>query len=149
MGSNKDFIPRLQAEPCMTFPRLNRIRIRQPNAPNNAFIIPLFIINTSKLSYELLNCKITWFDPTKYVESKHKNKQKQHVQVHLCCAENPRVWLRVRGKTRGNTRASTLNMFSLPDIMRLKALKVGYEIYPVAGILQWSFPNMVVGCMIK
>ena len=30
-----------------------------------------------------------------------------------------------------------------PDIMRFDALRVGYEIYPVAGVL-WSFSNMVL-----
>ena len=30
-----------QVEPCTRFPRLDIIRIRQPNAPYNEFIIPL------------------------------------------------------------------------------------------------------------
>ena len=33
-----------------------------------------------------LNCKTTWFDPTKCFESDHTNKQKQHAQTRLCCA---------------------------------------------------------------
>ena len=32
---------RPQAKPCMMFPRLDRIRIRQTNAPSNKFIIPV------------------------------------------------------------------------------------------------------------
>ena len=52
------------------------------------------------------------------------------------------------GKMPGDTRASTLNTHSLPDIMCLDALRVGYEIYLDASIL-WSFPNMVLSGTIK
>ena len=63
--------------------------------------------------------------------------------MRLCCAENPRAWLRVRGKTRADMCALILNTHSLPDIMRLNMLRIGYEMYSVSGI-HWSFPNMVL-----
>ena len=101
----------------MTFPRLGIILIQQPNAPNNKFIIPLSVI---------INTKITWFDHTKYVESKqkknkNKTKQKQHIQTRLCCTsveKSTSLTAREGGNAR-DTRALTLNTHTLPDIMCL------------------------------
>ena len=80
---------RPQAELWMTFPRLDIICIRQPNAPNNEFIISL------SHSYEFLNCKMIWFDPTKNVEVSTKT---THPNAPLLRVENPWAWLPVRGK---------------------------------------------------
>ena len=48
-----------QAEPCMRFSRLDIIRIRQPNAPNNKFIIPLSHHKYLLIILRVLNCIIT------------------------------------------------------------------------------------------
>ena len=107
------------------------------------------ILNTSKLSYELLNCKITWFNLTKYVESKHTNKQKQHAQTCLSCAEKNSSVTAREGETHGDTSVLTLNALSLPDIMRIwsthcRIRNISGHQYPL-----WSFPKYGLSGMIR
>ena len=72
----------------------------------------------------------------KNIESKHKNNTYKRASVPQKIHDCDCAW-------GGKRAASTLNMHSLLDIMHLDALRAGYEIYLVAGIL-WSFPNMVL-----